>query len=161
MRKVTTRFLIISLMIASIFCVIIFAFQAARMNDKGADTIRDVGEIYMSGMSEQVAMHFGTTIELRLSQVGALAISLQAGEGRNSSALEVALTYNARLRGFDYVAFYTESGDLQMLYGVQIEPVEQEDFWASLNAGEEKVTLPPHSRGKRRLLWRVTRTGTT
>ncbi len=147
MRKVTTRFLIISLMIASIFCVIIFAFQAARMNDKGADTIRDVGEIYMSGMSEQVAMHFGTTIELRLSQVGALAISLQAGEGRNSSALEVALTYNARLRGFDYVAFYTESGDLQMLYGVQIEPVEQEDFWASLNAGEEKVTLARDQNG--------------
>ena len=128
MRKISTRFLIGSLIIASVFCVIIFAYQAARMNQKGADTIRDVGGIYMSGMSEQVAMHFGTTIELRLSQVGALASSLQVGNGKGN-AMEVSLTYNARARGFEYLAFYTDEGQFQMLYGVQLDAISQETFF--------------------------------
>ena len=140
MRKISTRFLIGSLIIASVFCVIIFAYQAARMNQKGADTIRDVGGIYMSGMSEQVAMHFGTTIELRLSQVGALASSLQVGNGKGN-AMEVSLTYNARARGFEYLAFYTDEGQFQMLYGVQLDAISQETFLESLVSGKEKVTV--------------------
>ena len=146
MRKMTTRFLIISLMIVSIVFVIIVAYQAARMNRKGADTIRDVGEIYMSGMSEQVAMHFGTTIELRLSQVGALASYLQAGNYNKRDAMEVALTSNARARGFDYLAFYKENGEFQMLYGSQLDSIEQEAFLGSLISGKWR--------------WAVTRMGT-
>ncbi len=147
MRKMTTRFLIISLMIVSIVFVIIVAYQAARMNRKGADTIRDVGEIYMSGMSEQVAMHFGTTIELRLSQVGALASYLQAGNYNKRDAMEVALTSNARARGFDYLAFYKENGEFQMLYGSQLDSIEQEAFLGSLISGKEKVAVGSDQNG--------------
>lgn len=67
----TTRFLTVSLVLVSVFCVVVFSIQAAWNSAVGAEAITDIGVIYMSGMSEQIATHFGTTIELRLSQVGA------------------------------------------------------------------------------------------
>ena len=79
MKHKTIRFLFISLILVSVFCVYIFTSLAVRMNQKGAETISQIGEMYMSGMSQQVAMHFGTTIELRLSQVEALVDSVPPG----------------------------------------------------------------------------------
>ena len=39
------------------------------MSRKSTKTIHEVGEIYMSGMSEQMARHFENLIELRFEQV--------------------------------------------------------------------------------------------
>ena len=76
MKNRTTRFLVISLACISILCVVVFSYLASRMNRRGAEAIGELGAIYMSGMSEQAATHFGTAIELRLSQVGALVDSV-------------------------------------------------------------------------------------
>ena len=66
MRRRTTHFLAAGLILASIFCMIVFNCQTMWMNRMGADAIKEIGVIYMSGMSRQIAAHFGTTIELRL-----------------------------------------------------------------------------------------------
>ena len=68
MRRKTTHFLTASFVLASIFCMIVFVVQTMWMNQMGAGAIKEIGVIYMSGMSKQIAAHFGTTIELRLSQ---------------------------------------------------------------------------------------------
>ena len=47
-------------------CMIVFNIQTIWMNRMGANAIKEIGVIYMSGMSRQVATHFGTTIDLRL-----------------------------------------------------------------------------------------------
>ena len=69
MKNTTTRYLTVSLVLISFFCILVFGVQTMCMNLMGADAIRELGVIYMSGLSEQVASHFGTVIELRLSQV--------------------------------------------------------------------------------------------
>ena len=69
MKNKTTRYLTVSLVLVSFFCVFVFGVQTVCMNLMRADAIRELGVIYMSGLSEQVAAHFGTVIELRLSQV--------------------------------------------------------------------------------------------
>ena len=79
----STRFLTVSLILASILCVIIFNVQATWMNRMGAGAIKEIGAIYMSGMSKQVAAHFQTIIELRLSQVGALVDAVSPTQGRD------------------------------------------------------------------------------
>ena len=120
MGKRTTHFLNISLVLVSIFCIFIFISQTACMNLMGESAIRQLGIFYMSGISEQVSSHFGTTIELRLSQVESLVNSVPPGRFTGETSMRIGLSYNARSAGFEYLAFYTEDGKFHMLYGSQV-----------------------------------------
>ena len=137
----TTRFLTVSLVLVSVFCVVVFSIQAAWNSAVGAEAITDIGVIYMSGMSEQIATHFGTTIELRLSQVGALADSVPPERsGSGSAAMRVALTHSARSRGFSCLAFCTQEGEFDVIYGPAFTSGMAEPFISSLRRGEQKIS---------------------
>ena len=55
MEKRTTRFLNISLILVSLFCIVIFIIQTNLVNLMGENTIRQLGVFYMSGISEKVS----------------------------------------------------------------------------------------------------------
>ncbi len=147
MKNKTARFLVISLVCVSILCVVVFSGLTFEMNRRGAKAIGELGAIYMSGMSEQAATHFGTTIELRLSQVSGLVDSVPPDSGRDMAATQVALSYNSRARGFDHLALCTSDGRFEMLYGSQIEAHTPETFLESLRRGEEKMTTGRDAQG--------------
>ena len=79
MKHKATRGLVIGLIFISTLCVAVFSYLAVRMNRRGAGAIGEIGSVYMAGMSEQAAAHFGTAIQLRLSQVGGIGGLLSAG----------------------------------------------------------------------------------
>ena len=54
-KSKNTRYLIVSLIFVLILCIFVFTFQAVRMREKSAETISDIGGIYMSGMGDHVA----------------------------------------------------------------------------------------------------------
>ena len=139
MEKRTTRFLNVSLVLVSIFCIFIFIIQAICVNHMGEDAIRQLGVFYMSGISEQVSSHFGTTIELRLSQVESLVDSVPPGRVTGESSMRIALNYNARSAGFEYLALYTEDGNFHMLYGSQVTADVPEDLHRSVQGGKYNV----------------------
>lgn len=139
MGKKTTRFLKASLVLVSLFCVAIFIVQTAYINLMGENAIRQLGIFYMSGISEQISSHFGTTIELRLSQVESLVNSVPPGRFTAGTSMQVALPYNARSAGFEYLAFYTDDGNFQMLYGSQVTADVPEDLYRSVQGGKYNV----------------------
>ena len=139
MKKRTTRFLNISLVLVSLFCICIFIVQAFCVNLMGEDAIRQLGVFYMSGISEQVSAHFGTTIELRLSQVESLVDAVPPGRVTGESAMRIALNYNARSMGFEYLALYTEDGTFHMLYGSQVTADVPEKLHSSVQGGKYNV----------------------
>ena len=139
MKNKTARVLIVCLVLLSLLCVGVFSCLAIRMNRRGAEVIGELGAIYMEGMSEQAATHFGTTIELRLSQVGALVDSVPPESGRDMASVRVALSYNARARGFDHLALCGPDGSFEMLYGSQITVNDPEPFTDALSGGEETM----------------------
>ena len=141
MKNRTARFLIISVICISVLCILDFSFLVRRMNKRSAEAIGELGEIYMEGMSEQAAKHFGTTIELRLSQVGALVDSVPPGGNQNQDSVRVALSYNARARGFDHLALCAQDGTFEMLYGSQMQAEDVDSFMQSLRDGEEKMAV--------------------
>ena len=106
MKHRATRNLVISLVCISMLCVAVFAYLAIIMNGRGADAIGEIGSVYMAGMSEQAAAHFGTAIQLRLSQVSALVDSCPPESVKSYSRMQITLNYNARARGFDHLALY-------------------------------------------------------
>ncbi len=152
MKNKTARFLIVSIVLASFLCVLVFSYLTTQMNRRGAEAIGELGAIYMAGMSEQAATHFGTTIELRLSQVGALVDSVPPGSGRDMASERVALSYNARARGFDHLALCGADGSFEMLYGSQMTADSLDVFTDGLTAGEEMMATGQDELGEELLL---------
>lgn len=152
MRHKTTHFLAVSFILASIFCMIVFHVQTTWMNRMGAKAIKDIGVIYMSGMSRQVAAHFGTTIELRLSQVGALVDAVSPAREKEQAAMRLELAYYARSRGFEYLAFYTDDGDFDMIYGSKVKPEVPQALHSSVMGGKDNVSAGRDEHGERVVL---------
>lgn len=140
MKNRATHGLILSLVCISVLCILVFSYMELQMNRRGAEAISDIGSLYMEGLSEQAAAHFGTAIELRMSQVRVLVDSVPPGGGMNESARRVALSYGARVRGFDHLAFYKEDGDFQMIFGSQLEVDEPEQFAEAISGNQEILT---------------------
>lgn len=147
MGKSITRFLTVSLALVSVFCVFIFYIQTTWMSVMGADAIQKIGVMYMSGISEQIATHFSTAIDLRLSQVGALVDAMPLEQADETSSMREILTEVARSRGFEYLAFYMEDGSFNMIYGNPIRSGAPEAFLNSLKKGEKKVSAGTDSNG--------------
>ncbi len=139
MENRTTHFLKISLVLISLFCIFIFIIQTICMNLMGENAIRQLGVFYMSGISEQVSSHFGTAIELRLSQVESLVDAVPPGRFTGQTSMQIGLTYNARSVGFEYLAFYTDDGNFHMLYGSQVTADVPEALHRSVQGGRYNV----------------------
>ena len=139
MENRITRFLMSSLVLLSVFCVFVFSVQAVWNSSMGADALTKIGVVYMSGISQQVSAHFGTTMELRLSQVSELVDAVPPQRAQDPTVTRVSLGYIARARGFEYLAFYTEDGQFEMIYGPQLDLRLASSFQAALHRGEEQV----------------------
>ncbi len=151
MRNKTIRFLTVSLISVSLLCAAIFSFLAVCMNRRNAEAIREVGGIYMSGMSEQISLHFGTTMNLRLSQLEALVETHPAG-GVGGDSLREDLAYSAKARGFESLALCSADGEFEMIYGEAAEIVDPAPFLESLTEGEMKIAVALESDGDKMVL---------
>ena len=146
MKNRDTRFLLCSLILLVIFCTLTFSFFTVQINTYNADTISEVGTLYMSGLNERITMHFGTTIDYRMSHVEAL-VDLLPEDGETDASLRSQLAYNAEARGFAALAFYSADGQFDTLYGSPLKVTDPEPFRKSLNAGEKKVAVGSDSQG--------------
>lgn len=151
MKKDTLRFLRFSAILVPVLCVFIFCFLAVVMNRRSSETISEIGTNYMSGMSQEISLHFETTIELRLSQVEAL-IKTNLPESTDNQTLRASLTYSAKARDFEYLAFCSGYGSFEMVYGDSVEVTDPEPFLESLNRGEKKVAVGTDAGGNRIVL---------
>ncbi len=151
-KNKTTQFLSTSLILVLTLSVAIFSFLAIFMNHQSASTIREVSQMYMSSMGDQIALHFETTIGLRLDQLVALVQTELPQDAHANKAQQEKLTANAKARDFEYLAFYRTDGVFEMLYGSEITVIDPEPFLKSLMAGENKVAVGSDAGGNRLLL---------
>ncbi len=151
-KNKTTRFLTASLVAVVLLCVCVFSFLAFHMSQVSTQTINQVGTLYMSNMSQQISMHFGTTISLRLDQLDAIVTttSPQSFQGYDQMCQE--LSYQASVRNFECLGLYSSDGIFEMLYGSQITVSDPEPFLESLKNGEKKVAIGTDPNGEKIIL---------
>ena len=154
MKNNTTRFLVVSLALAVTLCIGLFGFLSSFMNRRSADAINQVGQFYMKNLSEQISLHFQTTIGLRLEQVEALAIGTPPAQlsGKSHEAILDELGLNAQARGFSYLALLSPAGDFEMVYGSELSITDPGPFLSSLQNGDTKVAVGTDANGARVLL---------
>lgn len=155
MRHKTIRFLVVSLIIVVLLCSGTFALQVKDMNEKSARIMNEIGEIYMAGMSEQATLHFGTVMELRLSQVEALVHDLEPNRENGYEEVRGFLSRNAMARGFDRLAFCMEDNTFDLLYGEEISAVDSAAFMNAIQNGEERMVMGTNESGDNVILLSV------
>ena len=154
MKNKTTRFLTISLIGAVLLCVCVFSVLLVAMDRRSQDTINDVGTLYMSGMSEEISMHFSTTMELRLSQLEAIVETLPP-DSADHSILSAELAYGAQVRGFEALSLLADDGSFESLFGEQAELEDPDSFLTSLRNGEKKIAVAIDEDGDKVILMGV------
>lgn len=153
-KNPTTRFLMRSFIGLLIFSIIVFSLLGIYMSRKSEKAVYEIGEIYMSGMNQQMSRHFETVIKLRFSQVSGI-VSVVSTDNVDEEKLYEELIYRAQVRGFDYLALCSPEGDFQTLYGESIQPINPEPFVEALVKGEQRVAIGNDSAGNEVVLFGV------
>lgn len=142
----------------ALLIVTLFSLLGNYMNKKSEDTIEQVGKLYMTGMNEQITMHYETIIDFRFSQLSAIIATLPS-ETSNSNVrddkLLSALEYHAAARGFEYLALCSADGSFEMIYGNAIKAMNPEPFNKSINRKEQKVAAGIDTEGNKIILFSV------
>ncbi len=152
-KKNTTRFLIYSFVGLLVFSMGVFAMLGIYMSRKSTKTIHEVGEIYMSGMSEQMARHFENIIELRFEQVEGI-VSVVPSKSADKEAMYADLVYRAQVRGFEYLALCSQTADLKRSAGT-FQPVNPPPFVDALRRGEQRVAVGVDAAGNEVVLFGI------
>ena len=153
-KNVATRFLKSSFIGLLIFSIAVFSLLGIYMSRKSKKTVYEIGNIYMSGMNEQMSRHFETVIKLRFDQVSGV-VSVVSVDNNDIENLYEELIYRAQVRGFDYLALCSANGKFQTLYGQSIQPLNPEPFVEALLQGEQRVAVGVDSAGNEVVLFGI------
>ena len=150
----TSHFLIGSFCGLIVISIVVFLALGVYMNRASEKTINAVGDLYMTGMSDRISAHFQTIIGSKFDQAEA-TVKVVDAHNENIDDLYEDLAYRAHARDFDYLALCSETGELQMLYGDQIQLADPEPFFTSLRNHQEKVAVGVDSDGDNIVLFGV------
>ena len=153
-KNPTTRFLICSFIGLLIFSIIMFSLLGIYMSRKSKKAVYEIGEIYMSGMNEQMSRHFESVIKLRFNQASGIG-SVVPTDMNDKDRLYEELTYRAQVREFDYLALCSADGEFQTLYGQPIQPLNPKPFVEALLQGEQRVAVGIDTAGNEVVLFGV------
>lgn len=150
----TSHFLIGSFCGLIVISIVVFLALGVYMNKASEKTINAVGDLYMTGMSDRISAHFQTIIGSKFDQAEA-TVKVVDAHNENIDDLYEELVYRAHARDFDYLALCSETGELQMLYGDQIQLADPEPFFTSLRNHQKKVAVGVDSDGDNIVLFGV------
>lgn len=152
MEKKTTRLLRTGFILVIVLCIVVFVWMTAYMLRQSDKALSDVGEIYMSAISDQLKTHFNSIVELRLSQVDGMIGRTPPEKAVYGEELLEELKLSAELRDFTYVSLLGENGELESIDSDTVTFPNFEPFLASLRNGEQKVATGITETGERMLI---------
>jgi len=117
-------------------------FFVLTMSFESQEVINEVGSFYMRGMSEKIAMHFETTVNLRMNP---LQVIIKSNPPEDETAYDKELidkfTYEGKIRNYDCLALFDDEGIFHMIYGSDVELEDLPSFLESLKNGNKKVAI--------------------
>lgn len=135
-----------------IVCIVVFVWMTLFMSKKTEESIVEVSEIYMSEMNIQLQQKFSSIIGLRLEQVEGIIKRNPPGQAVYSEELLQELQTSAEVRNFSFLAFYTEDGKLETIYGNEVEISDYDDIVDYLSKDGDIVTRGVDQKGEKVLI---------
>ncbi len=146
--KKTTSFLLVSFFALIVICIGVLFIFAKTIGDKNEDAINKIGEIYMSGMNEKTSLHFETTISQQLDQLESILRNNPPATFTYNEAMIDELTYEGKIRDFEYLALMDGNGNIEMIYGDYIHLADPDPFVESMRNKEKKIAVGETESGK-------------
>ncbi|HBH94482.1 MAG TPA: hybrid sensor histidine kinase/response regulator, partial [Ruminococcaceae bacterium] len=137
----SARFLIMSFVIIIAISVISMTMFTLALSNKSEAVITELGNLYMQGISEEISMHFGTTIDFMLKQLETITKNDYVSKPEYKDKLNETLEYEGKVRDFECMALLSDNGDIEMIFGEQIRLADPDPFMKSMRAGEKKVAI--------------------
>lgn len=121
--------------------VISMTMFTLALSNKSEAVITELGNLYMQGISEEISMHFGTTIDFMLKQLETITKNDYVSKPEYKDKLNETLEYEGKVRDFECMALLSDNGDIEMIFGEQIRLADPDPFMKSMRAGEKKVAI--------------------
>lgn len=153
--KNTKRFLLSSVVCLVVLCIVIFAYVSDYLKKNSDDTINSLGTLYMSEMSLQLQQKFDAIVNLRIMQVEGIIQRTPPETVEYDEDMIEELALSASIRGFSYLALYTDDGNVELLYGEPMRPYDENEFREVLNNKEKNITSGTDANGERMILLTV------
>ena len=150
----TIRFLFGSFILLLFISIAAFFFLGHYMSNVSRKAIDGIGNLYMTGINEQVISHFRTLLELKLEQVETV-VEVVSDNTDDTDGLYDELIYRVHSRNFNYLALCSKDRTLDMIYGEQVQLDDPEPFFDSLGRGEKKVAIGRDGSGNEIVLFGV------
>lgn len=132
-------FLFTSMSTFCVLCIVIFTFLSVFMNKQSISTVRTIGQSYMENISDQIKKHFKTVIDLRLSRLETIKEATPP-ESFTREQLK-RLEEDARVYGFKYMAFMSADGEIEKIFGDDLELDDKTSFVKALNDDQNRITV--------------------
>lgn len=159
-EKRITRFLTISIIVASAVCVAIFVILGYFMQQRSEQTVRTVGEIYLTKVNERLEMHCETLIDYYFTRFLAVEEAVPPVAGESYQNLDNRLTAAALPLGFTTIALIDADENFEYICGPPFTLREPESLVASLKRSVQQMRLGETVDGDQILLFALDATYT-
>lgn len=152
MDKRIKRFLKNSFISMFFICIVVFTGLTLIISNKTEESITEVSEIYMSEMNIQLQQKFSSIIGLRLQQVEGIISITPPDTAVYCDEMLAELKTSVEVRGFSFLGFYKENGELETVYGHNIEITHEEDIVNAVNYHKDIVAQGTDENGQKILI---------
>lgn len=139
MDKKIIRFLRLSFAVMVIVCIAIFAVLTVFMSLRTRDSVNEISDIYMSEINGQIQQKFHAITDIRIGQVEGVIQRTPPWSDMETASILEELRVSAKVRGFQWLGFYTKDGRMETIYGEDIE-VSDKTLNQSLETSGDVVT---------------------
>lgn len=150
----TISFLKKSFIALIIVSVLSFTFLGISTGNMSEDAIHEIADVYMDGMNTQMTSHFESVIGLRFEQTNGI-VTVVGSNYEDMDELYSELSYRAEVRGFEYLALCSGTGEFESISGKKIKPLNPGPFLDGVKQGEQRVAIGEDSDGNQVVLFGV------
>ena len=141
MKNKTNRYRMVIFVLMFILCGCLFLLLMKYMMNSGKKTAAEISGFYMDRMSTQIIKHFDTTVEIKLAQVESIVKTVPPEGQVQGRKLIQAMAVSGAARDFQFLCLLSEEGEVQLIFGEEVEIADEEPFLDSLKAGEKKIAV--------------------
>ena len=141
MKNKTNRYLMVIFVLMFILCGCLFLLLMKYVMNSGKKTAAEISGFYMDRMSTQIIKHFDTTVEIKLAQVESIVKTVPPEGQVQGRKLIQAMAVSGAARDFQFLCLLSEEGEVQLIFGAEVEIADEEPFLDSLKAGEKKIAV--------------------
>ena len=132
-------------------CIVVFIYLLFIMAKSTESTIDEISEIYMSEMNVQIRQKFSSIVGLRLDQVEGIMMRQSPDTAEYGEGMIEELGINGQVRGFDYLGLYSGQGEIETVFGDEIN-IDTGNFQESLAQDGNIVAMGTDADGGRILI---------